>query len=210
LKIRLPYFLPRGVSTFSINGDLMSNGKSMTRKNKRSIENEGERDRKRQRYSEEPTSTDQLAQPTAVKQSRNTADTFNVPHGPTFQVTRDSPRTDTAPALTRDLEQIPAENADHSSSPACQSFGITIPSKRSYPFSKDASRKRRKKESYVIVRTYQHRKDLEHTDEIECALTPDGGLDLVGLSQRLNVKGCQASRCNAVPICCLGHAYLYH
>ena len=176
----------------------------MTWKNKRSLEDEGERDRKRQRYGEKPTSTDQFAQPTAVKQSCNTADNFNVPHGPTFQVIPDS---DTAPALTHDLEQIPAKNVDHTLSPACQSFGITVLSKRSYPLSEDAPRKRRKRGSYMIVRTYKHRKDLEHTDEIECALTPDGGLDLIGLSQKLNIKGCQASRCNAVPICCVGYAY---
>ena len=110
---------------------------------------------------------------------------------------------DTAAALTHDLEQISAENADHTLTPAYQSFGIMIPSKRSYPFNKDVPRKRRKKESYVVVRTYEHRKDLEHTNEIECALTPDGGLDLVGLSQKLNVKECQASRCNAVLIVAL-------
>ena len=40
-------------------------------------------------------------------------------------------------------------------------------------------------------------------NEIECALTPDGGLDLVGLSQKLNVKECQASRCNAILIVAL-------
>jgi len=57
-----------------------------------------------------------------------------------------------------------------------------------------------KKESYVTVRLYKQRKDLEHTDEIECALTPDGGLDLVALSQELNVKGCQAGRCNVIQI----------
>jgi hypothetical protein len=55
----------------------------------------------------------------------------------------------------------------------------------------------------VIVRTYKHRKDLEHTNEVECALTPDGGLDLVGLSRELNVKGCQASRRNNIPIAAL-------
>ena len=57
----------------------------------------------------------------------------------------------------------------------------------------DVPRKKRKTEHYVVVRIYDQRKDLEHTDEIECALMPDGELDLAGLSERLNVKGCQAS-----------------
>lgn len=181
----------------------MSDSKS--RKNKRGIDDEGDRDQKRQRYNEDVTSTGQFAQPTTVKQSYNTADTFNVPHEPTFQVTPNSLRTDTANVLTHNLEQIPAEDADHALSPACpsQSFGITIPSKRSHPFNKDVPRKRRKKERYVIVRTYKHRKDLEHTKEIECALTPDGGLDLIGLSQELNTKGCQASRHKTIPIAIL-------
>jgi len=48
--------------------------------------------------------------------------------------------------------------------------------------------------SSMVVRIYEQRKDLEHTDEVECTLTSDGGLDLVGLSQRLNSKGLQVSR----------------
>ena len=83
----------------------------------------------------------------------------------------------------------------------------TIPRKRSYPFNKDVPRKKRKTERYVNVRIYVRQKDLEHMNEIECALMPDGGLDLVGLCQKLNLEGCQASWLNVIPICGLGHAY---
>ena len=107
----------------------------------------------------------------------------------------------TAPAVTSNLEQTPAENADHRLIlPTGQSSNITIPSKRLYPFGKDVPRKKRKKRSYVTVRVYKQRKDLDHMVEIECALMPDGGLDLVALSQELNVKKCQASRCNVIHI----------
>lgn len=107
----------------------------------------------------------------------------------------------TAPAVTSDLEQSSAANADYTSVLTDQLPNIAIPSKRSYPFGKDVPRKKMKKESYVIVRVYKQRKDLEHIDEIECALTPDGGLDLIALSQKLKLKGCQASRCNIIKIC---------
>jgi hypothetical protein len=56
------------------------------------------------------------------------------------------------------------------------------------------SRKKRRTDGYVIVRIYEKRKDLEHTDEIACTLMPDGGLDLAALSGRLVVEGCQVSR----------------
>jgi len=36
--------------------------------------------------------------------------------------------------------------------------------------------------------------DVEHTHEIQCALTPDGRLDLVGLSQKFNLATYQVSR----------------
>jgi len=132
-------------------------------------------------------------QPTAAKHSHSPADTFYVPKRPTFEVAPNS-RTDTTSAPTNEIDQILVANAGGMSAPACQPSKIAIPRKRSYPFSKDAPRKKRKTESYVVVRTYDQRMDLEHTDEIECALTPDGGLDLAGLSEWLNVKGCQASR----------------
>lgn len=94
------------------------------------------------------------------------------------------------------MEQVLAVNAGGMSAPTCQSSQIVVPSKRSYPFRKEVptGRKKRKTDSYVVVRIYEQRKDLEHTDEIECALTPDGELDLAGLSERLNVKWCQVSR----------------
>lgn len=50
------------------------------------------------------------------------------------------------------------------------------------------------------VRIYAEPKDLEHTHEIQCALTPDGRLDLVSLSQKMNLTMCQASRLDAIPI----------
>ena len=53
----------------------------------------------------------------------------------------------------------------------------------------------------MIVRAYKQRKDLEHMDEVECALMPDGDLDLVSVSQKLNVRECQASQFNAIPFC---------
>ena len=51
----------------------------------------------------------------------------------------------------------------------------------------------------MIVRAYKQRKDLEHTDEVECALTPDSDLDLVSVSQKLSIRECQASQFNAIP-----------
>jgi len=118
-----------------------------------------------------------------------------------FLVTLNSPRVDTASALTHDQDPIPTANAGHTSTIACQSHRIAIPSKQSCPFGKDVPRKKRKKESYVIVRAYKQRKDLEHTDEVECALMPDSDLDLVSISQKLNVRECQASQFNAIPFC---------
>ena len=94
----------------------------------------------------------------------------------------------------KEIVPIPAANAGGMSTPTCQLSKVVVPSKRSHPFRKDRPRKKRKTDSYVIVRIYDQRKDLEHTDEIEYALTPDGGLDLAGLSEMLNVKGCQVSR----------------
>jgi len=135
---------------------------------------------------------------------RSTVDTCCIPHEPMSLITPspNSPRMNMATVVIGDLEQTPAENADCTKlTPTGQLSNIAIPSKRSYPFGKDVPRKKRKKKSYVTVRVYKQRKDLEHTVEIECALMPDGGLDLVALSQELNVKGCQASRCNVIRIC---------
>lgn len=54
------------------------------------------------------------------------------------------------------------------------------------------------------MRVYAERKDLKHAHEIQCELTPDGGLDLVILSQKMNLSACQASQLDVVPICVLG------
>ena len=35
----------------------------------------------------------------------------------------------------------------------------------------------------MVMRIYERRKDLEHTNGTECALTPEGMLDLEGPSQ---------------------------
>ncbi|KAH8977095.1 hypothetical protein EDB86DRAFT_2838449 [Lactarius hatsudake] len=53
----------------------------------------------------------------------------------------------------------------------------------------DKARKRKKKKTggFINVRIYAERKDVDHTHEIQCALTPDGGLNL-------------ASRVDVVPI----------
>lgn len=97
------------------------------------------------------------------------------------------------------------------STPTCQKCEITIPSKRSYPFAQDAPsdvpRKKKKDERFIIVRVYQQRKDLQHTNEIKCALTPDGGLDLVALSHKLNVNECWVGRFDVIPIHGLGFAH---
>lgn len=159
-------------------------------KNKRSIDDleDSDRDRKRKRSSKDPDGGRAESTP-----------------GPDVGALRDhrqGPRWALRPVAEEshgprvDQESIPA---GHTSAIACQSHRIAIPSKRSCPFGKDVPRKRRKKESYVIVRAYKQRKDLEHTDEVECALTPDGDLDLVSVSRKLSVRECQASRFNAIP-----------
>lgn len=151
------------------------------------------RGHQQQEHSDEPASTFRFTQPTAAEHSHSEVDTFYVRHALT-------------PAPTDDQEKMPDGNTDCTSAPGCQSNTIAIPSKQSYPFGKDAPRKKRKVESYILVRIYEQRKDLEHMNEIEYPLTPDGGLDLVGLSQKLNVRQCQASRFNIIPICGVGYA----
>ena len=123
-------------------------------------------------------------------------DTSNIPHGFVPPVTLNSHRIDTVSALTQDRGNI---FDDPKSALACQSSKITIPRKRSDPFSKDVPRKRIKTERSIKVRIYEKPTDLRHTDEIEYALTPDGGLDLVGLCQRLKVDECQASQLTQSP-----------
>jgi hypothetical protein len=153
----------------------------MQQNNKRGIDDVEEESRKRQRCSEEPTSAVQLVQSTLEGHSHThtPADASNTPHNPT---------------------PVGCTLAS-----ACQPAKTTIPSKRPCPFGKDVPRKKRKRENYVVVRIYEQRKDLEHTNEIECALTPEGALELKGLSQKLKVKESQASQLSVV--CGLGYAH---
>ncbi|KAH9046705.1 hypothetical protein EDB84DRAFT_1435351 [Lactarius hengduanensis] len=174
LKIRLPYFLPR------IN-------------RKRAIDNAEDRNRKRQRGSKEPSAV-QLAQPTTVEDLHMAVDTPDISHGTTPPAIPISPRIDTAPELTSHLVHTPVPV------PASQSSTTAIPSKRPYPFSGDGgARKKKKTGGFISVRIYAERKDVNHTHEIQCALTPDGGLNLVGLSRKMNLA-CQASRIDVIPI----------
>ena len=176
---------------------------SMQQNNKRGIDDVGEGRRKRQRCSEEPTRTVQLVQSTLEGHSHT-----HTPHNPMPPVTTNNPRMDTEPALTHNLDRIPAANVGCTSASACQPAKVAIPSKRPCPFSKDVPRKKRKEENYVVVRIYEQRKDLEHTNEIECALTPEGALDLKGLSHKLNVKESQASQLNVISSLCVASPML--
>ncbi|KAH9013100.1 hypothetical protein EDB85DRAFT_1899919 [Lactarius pseudohatsudake] len=123
LKIRLPYFLA------PIN-------------KKRTIDDAEDRNRKRQRGSEEPSAV-QFAQPTTVEHLHMAVDTPDISHGTTPAIPK-SPRIDAAPALTMGTKQG----------------------------------KRKKTGGFINVRIYAERKDVDHTHEIQCALTPDGGLNL--------------------------------
>ena len=111
----------------------------------------------------------------------------------------DNLRIDTASASTDQRVHTPAANVAPTSDPASQSRATAIPNKRRYPSERDEARKKKKTGRYIDVRIYAEGKDLEHTHEIQCALTPDGGLDLVGLSQKMNLTACQASRPDIVP-----------
>jgi hypothetical protein len=111
----------------------------------------------------------------------------------------DHPRIDTASASTDQRVHIPAANVATISDPVSQSQATAIPRKRRYPFGRDEARKRKKTGRFIDVRIYAERNDLEHTHEIQCTLTPDGGLDLVGLSQKMNLATCQASRLDIIP-----------
>jgi hypothetical protein len=124
-------------------------------------------------------------------------DAASISHG------TNNPRRDTASTSTDQPVRLPAANAAPVSNLASQSKTTAIPSKRSYPFVKkkgDEARKMKRKKTvgYIDVRIYAERKDLEHTHEIRCALTTDGGLDLVSLSHRMNFTACQASRLDII------------
>jgi hypothetical protein len=120
-------------------------------------------------------------------------DTANISHGANHC------HIDTASASTDQLAYIPAANITPISDLASQSKTTAIPKKRSYPFERDEARKRKKTGAYIDVRIYAERKDLEHTHEVRCALTPDGGLDLESLSHKMNIRACQASRLEVIP-----------
>lgn len=112
-----------------------------------------------------------------------------------------------APASTDHPVHIPAANAAPISDPASQSSTTAIPRKRPHLFGGDGARKKKKTAGYINVRIYAERKDLEHTHEAQCALTPDGGLDLVSLSQKMNLTTCQASGLDVFPMYGLGSAH---
>ena len=117
------------------------------------------------------------------KRQRRSEETItNIPHESTHSV---SIRMDDTNRASR----------QHSmSDPVSQPSKSAIPSKRRNPFGRGGPRKKNKTgEGYVDVRIYAQRRDLVHTHEIQCALTPDGGLDLVNLSKKLNSERCEAS-----------------
>lgn len=150
---------------------------------KRTAESVDGRDPKRQRCNKEPIAA-HLLQPTAAEHSlKATDDATNINH--TIQIPNDS-----MPPITSNSPRIDVNDAP-TSGPACRLSKIAIPSKRRYPFSEGGPRKRLRTERYANVRIYAQRKDLEHTHEIQWALTPDGGLDLAEISHKLKLKGCQ-------------------
>lgn len=165
----------------------------MRMQNKRAAEDTEDRDHKRQRCTEEPNPA-YLPPPTAAGHSHGAVDATQIPQDSAPPVASNSPRTDSTSAQHLKVESIPDVNDSLVSAPTCQPSKVAIPSKRRNPFGGDGPRKKVKTERYVNVRIYAQRKDLEHTDEIQCALTPDGGLDLACLSQKLKSKGCQVSQ----------------
>lgn len=159
--------------------------KKRTAEDVKDTENRG---RKRQRRSEESIAV-HSPQPATTEHSQST---MNAPHESTLSVSLQMSDT-TTPASRQHFMHIPDVNVAPMSGPTSQSSAIAIPSKRPNPFGGGGLRKKNKTERYVDVRIYAQRRDLRHTHEIQCALTPDGGLDLASLSQELNLKGCQAS-----------------
>lgn len=141
------------------------------KKRKRGADDAGDRGHKRQRRSEEPT-TVHLPQPTAAENSHSATEIVQFSQGSPPPVTSNRPHMN--------VNSVPTS-------------GPVFPSKRRNPFGEGGSRKKMKIGRYADVRIYAQRKDLEHTREIQCTLTPDGGLDLANLSQKLKLKGCQVS-----------------
>lgn len=157
----------------------------MLQDKKRKAEVVEDSDRKRQRCRQE-TITVHSPQPTTIE---NSPSTMNIPHESMLAVSI----MDGTMASRQHSSCVPEVNVAPMSDPASQSSKTVIPSKRCNPFGGGGPRKRNKTERYVDVRIYAQRRDLEHTHEIQCALTADGGLDLATLSQELNLERCQAS-----------------
>jgi len=182
------------MSTLSVQQSLASDCISMAQqKNKRSINDleNLDREQKWKCLSKELISIAQFVLHPAAEDS----------HDSIFPVILNSPWVDIASALIHNQDPIPTANVSYISAIACQLHRIAIPSKRFCPFGKNVPRKRRKKESYMIIRAYKQWKDLKYTDEVECALTPDSNLNLVSISRKLSVRECQASWFNAIPFC---------
>ena len=150
------------------------------------VEDTENRGRKRQR--EEPI-TVHSPQPTTVEHSPGI---MNIPHESTLPVSIQMEDITTLASRQHSMH-IPDVNVVLMSDPATGSSKIAILSKRRNPFGGGGLRKKNKTERYVDVRVYAQRNDLIHTHEIQHTLTPDGGLDLVSLSQELGSKGCQVS-----------------
>ena len=148
---------------------------------KRPAEGVNDRNPKRQRCNE-GSITAHLPQGAAEHSNDATSyltDTIQISHKPTPPVTSNSSLMDVNDAPT--------------SGPACRLSKVASPSKRRNPFSEGGPKKRLKTERYANVKIYAQRKDLEHTHEVQCTLTPDGGLDLGDLSYKLKLKGCQVT-----------------
>src|SRR6266702_6016062 len=127
----------------------------MIRQNKkRTMDDAEDRNRKRQRDSKEPGAV-QFAQPMTVEHLPMDVETPDILHGTTPPVAQNSPRMDRAPALTGHLVHIPAANAAPISEPASQPSMTAIPSKRPYPFSRDETKKKKRKTGgYINIRIY--------------------------------------------------------
>jgi hypothetical protein len=148
---------------------------------KRPAEGVNDRNPKRQRRNE-GSITAHLPQAEAEHSNDATIcmmDTIQISHKPTPPVTSNSSLMDVNDAPT--------------SGPACRLSKVAIPSKRRNPFGEGGPKKRLQTERYANVKIYAQRKDLEHTHEVQCTLTPDGGLDLDHLSHKLKLKDCQVT-----------------
>jgi hypothetical protein len=169
--------------------------------NKRPAEGAKDSSHKRQRCEELVTLpvTVEIPQPTAAETSHSAIDVVQTLPNSAPPVTYNSPGMDTAPAPASAAQYLGHNDAPISDS-ACRLSEIAIPRKRSNPFGGGGPRKKIKTERYVNVRIYAQPTDLEHTHEIQCALTPDGDLDLAGLSKQLKVKGCDVSHLLVIPI----------